>query len=94
MSDKEQLKRKLKSYIHLKAEQKQIAEELARVEAAMASPRGSNMDSMPRSHGAGDPVLAIVAQHIALQQRYNEQLEKLAAAQLAIEDMIESLEPL
>lgn len=90
---KDQLKKRLLSYRDLEAERRQIAEELQRIEAVMASPRGPNMDGMPRSPGAGDPVLAIVSQHVALQERYTQQLERLAAAQADIEDLIEALEP-
>ena len=93
MIEKDQLKKKLQSYQALRAEHQQITEELERVEAVMAAPRGPNMDGMPRSPGAGDPVLGVVSQHIALQERYTAQLERLAAAQADIEDLIESLDP-
>ena len=60
----------------------------------MTAPRGSSMDGMPKAPGVGDPVLGVVSQHLALQDRYRLQLEKLARAQSTIEDMIESLEPM
>lgn len=90
---KDELKKQLHSYRDLKAEYDQIKLELEKVEAFMAAPRGANLDGMPRSPGAGDPVLGVVSHHIALQERYRFQLVKLAAAQNLIEDMIESLEP-
>lgn len=91
---KENLKKRLHRYRDLEAERRQIAKELERVEDLMDGPRGSNLDGMPKAPGIGDPVLGVVSQHLALQERYRLQLEKLAAAQAAIEDMIESLEPM
>lgn len=91
---KDALKKRLRRYTELEAERQQIAQELRRVEDRMNGPRGSNLDGMPRSPGAGDPVLAAVSQHITLQERYRAKLAELAAAQSAIEDMIETLEPM
>lgn len=91
---KEHLKRRLHRYRELEAERIQIAQELQRVEDVMKGPSGANLDGMPRSPGVGDPVLGVVSQHISLQDRYRQQLEKLAAAQAAIEDMIGNLEPM
>ena len=91
---KEHLKRQLHRYRELEAERIQIAQELERVEDFMKGPRGANLDGMPRSSGVGDPVLGVVSQRISLQERYRQQLEKLAAVQAAIEDMIENLEPM
>lgn len=90
---KEHLKKRLHRYRDLEAERWQIEQELKRVEDFMNGPRGANLDGMPRSPGIGDPVLGVVSQHLALQERYRLQLEKMAAAQTTIEDMIESLEP-
>lgn len=91
---KEHLKRRLHRYRDLEAERVQLAQELKRVEDVMTAPRGPNLDGMPRSPGAGDPVLGVVSQHLALEERYRRQLEKLARAQTAIEDLIEGLEPM
>ena len=90
---KDELKKLLHSYRDLKAEYDQIAMELEKVEAAMDGLKGTNWDGMPRGSGKSDPILSVVSQHLALQQRYKFQLVKLAAAQALIEDMIESLEP-
>ena len=90
---KDELKKLLHSYRDLKAEYDQIATELEKVEAAMDGLKGTNWDGMPRGSGKSDPILSVVSQHLALQQRYKFQLVKLAAAQALIEDMIESLEP-
>ena len=89
-----ELKKLLHSYRDLLAEYKQIEMELEKVEAVMTTPKGSNMDGMPRSSGKGDPLLGIVTHHITLQEKYKMQLVKLAAAQALIEDMIEGLEPM
>lgn len=91
---KDELKKELHRYRDLEAERRQIAQELNRVETFMTGLRGTNLDGMPRSPGISDPVLGVVSQHLALQERYRLQLEKLAAAQAAIEDMIEGLEPM
>ena len=91
---KEHLKRRLHRYRDLEAERRQIALELEKVEDFMNGPRGANLDGMPKAPGIGDPVLGVVSQHLALQERYRLQLEKLAAAQATIEDMIERLEPM
>lgn len=90
---KQELKHRLHSYRDLLAEYGQIKDELAKVEAFMEAPRGSNLDGMPRGGSGGDPVVNVVAHHIALQERYRLQLVKLAAAQAAIENIIEGLEP-
>lgn len=91
---KDQLKQELHRYRDLEAERKQLAQELEKIEGAMDGLKGTNWDGMPRASGVGDPVLGVVTQHLALQERYRKQLEKLARAQSAIEDMIEGLEPM
>ena len=93
---KDELKKQLHSYRDLKAEQEQIAQELAKIEAFMSGPKGTNWDGMPMGRGSGksDPILNVVAQHIHLQERYQAKLAELAAAQAQIEELIESLEPM
>ena len=91
---KDELKQKLHSYRDLKAEHRQIALELEKVEAFMAGPKGTNWDGMPRGSSTSDPILGVVSLHISLQERYQAKLQELAAAQAAIEDMIEGLEPM
>lgn len=91
--DKAELKKKLHSYRDLLAEYEQIKDELAKVEAFMTAPKGSNLDGMPRSPGGGDAILGVVSHHITLQEKYKAQLHRLAAAQAEIETMIEGLEP-
>lgn len=91
--DKKELKHRLNLYRDLELERAQIRQELERVEAAMHGPGGSNMDGMPRGSGAGDPVLAIVSQHIALKDKYLQLLGELSRAQAEIEDLINVLPP-
>ena len=91
---KDELKKQLHSYRDLKAEHQQIAQELEQLEAFMTGPKGTNWDGMPRGGSAGDPILSVVTQHIALQERYQAKLAELAAAQARIEDIIEGLEPM
>ena len=91
---KDELKQFLHSYKDLETERRQIATELERVEALISSPKAQNLTGMPRTPGVGDPVFNAVDLHITLQERYRAQLQRLAAAQTAIETLIESLEPL
>lgn len=97
MIDREQLrndiKKTLNSYRELQAEQRQLQEELLRLEAVMSSPGGPNLDGMPKAPGIGNPVERMVIKHVTLQERYTEQLAKMAEQQTDIEDLIESLEP-
>ena len=90
---KAELKKMLHQFRDLHFEQQHILAELERVENAMESPRGSNMDGMPRNSGGGDPVSGIVAQHMALADHYRRKSAELAAAQLRIETIIDGLEP-
>ena len=86
-----EIKQQLHRYRDLKAEQAQIEEQLRR----LTDPRIPHLTGMPKgSGGSNDAMVNAVAQRIALQSRYWEQLEKLAQAAAAVEDMIESLSPM
>lgn len=88
---REDLKRWLRSLRDLIEEERQIKLELDRVEAMMG-PRSSGVGS---SGGcSGDPMLNVVSQHLALQERYRQKLQEVAAEQVAFEDMIAELDPL
>ena len=87
------VKRRLNSYKDMRDEYRQLMDELQQLEAVMDSPSGPNYDGMPKSPGVGNPVERMVIKHLELVDRYKAQLSKLAAAQLAIEEMIENLEP-
>ncbi len=90
---KAEIKTQLNSYWDLRAEHRQLSDELARLEALLSSPASPNLDGMPRSPGVSNPVERMAFKHLDLEQRYKAQLEKLVAAQAEIEDMIEGLEP-
>ena len=86
-------KETLKQYLHLKAEHAQSSALLEELEAAMESPKAQKLTGMPRSgNGQDNPMEAMVARHIALQERYRDKLAELDAAQSAIEDAIEQLD--
>lgn len=87
-----ELKKQLNSYRELRAEHRQIREELEALEAEMG-PTGSNYDGMPRGTVTSDPTGRLAGLHLALQERYEAQLEKLAEGQVIIENIIEGLEP-
>lgn len=92
---KQDLRLRLFRYRDLQAEAEQIHQALERVEARMGAPRASQIDGMPRSHGYGsDPAFEIIAQHIALENRYKAQLARLTAEMTWIEDTIEGLDPM
>lgn len=97
MTEREQaraaVKRRLNSYRDLWAEHQQLQEELDRLETLMDSPGGPNMDGMPRSPGAGNPVERMVVKHLTLQDRYKAQIAQMVKEQAAIEELIETLDP-
>lgn len=97
MTEREQIridiKRQLNSYRSLQAEQRQIEDELYRLELLMIAPSSPNLDGMPRSPGVSNPVESMVTKHIMLEERYKAQIEKLITAQEVIEDIIDGLEP-
>ena len=86
---KDELKKQLKSYLTVKKERAQILEEYN----ALAGPRGTNLDGMPKAPGGGDPLAGIMDKREAVLRRYEAKLAELSAALLQIEDMIEGLEP-
>ena len=89
-----EIKRRLNRYRELLTERAQLAEELQRAEALMASPTSQNLDGMPRSgSGTSSPVERIVIKHIDLVDRYRAQIARMVEEQTAIEVLIEGLEP-
>lgn len=87
---KDELKVRLKRYLDIKAEAKQIQE----LRDALLGPKGANLDAMPRSSGPGNPVEAARQEREKLAREYDRKLEDLAAEQAYIEAMIESLGPI
>lgn len=90
---KNELKKQLHQYIAIREEYKQIKDEMKKVEAGLDGLKSVAMDGMPRGSGKSDPVMQAVTLHLKLQNRYKQQLAKLAAAQTAIEDLIDGLDP-
>lgn len=87
---KDELKKRLKRYLEIKAEAKQIQE----LRDALLDPKGANLDAMPRSCGPGNPVEAARQQRESLAREYDRKLEELAAEQAYIEAMIDGLNPM
>ena len=92
MTEREQLKKRLKNYRNIKEEYQQVKKERDWILENMDSLRASNLDGMPRASGVSDPVGQAFAKLEKLLERYTEQLERLGAEQAAIEDMIAGLE--
>ena len=90
---RDEVKKRLSAYRAVKAEMRQLVEEYERLKTLATAPGAQKMDGMPRGSGVGDPVGQKVEQLLALQERYATQLERLTAAQVHIEEMIEALEP-
>lgn len=98
MTDREQIraeiKNQLNSYQDLRAEHRELQDELRQLEITLGAPPGANFDGMPRSPGISNPVERAALKHLALLEKCEAKLDKLAAAQAKIEDMIEGLEPI
>ena len=96
MTEREQIrvdvKKRLNSYTAVRAEYKQIQDELAWLEATMDAPPGSNWDGLPRGSGVSNPVERLAVKHLTLVERYQAQLVKLAEAQEYVENMIDGLD--
>lgn len=88
---KAELKKQLNSYKDIKAERQQLLDEIERLEAVMYAPKGSKLDGMPKPPGSGDPILQVVAQHVALLDLYQVKRAQLLDAQNRIEELIELL---
>jgi DNA-directed RNA polymerase specialized sigma24 family protein len=98
MTEREQIKadikRQLNSYTDLRAEHRELLEELAQMEITLGAPSGPNLDGMPRSPGVSNPVERAAVKHLALIEKCKAKLDQLAAALGQIEDLIEGLEPI
>ena len=87
---KDELKVKLKRYLDIKDEAKQIQE----LRDALLDPKGANLDAMPRSSGPGNPVEAARKQREELARQYDLKEQELLAEMAYIEAMIEGLDPI
>ena len=91
--EKEQLKRRLYKYQDIKKEKQDIAQRLADIEAALYHPKITRLTGMPAASSGGSAMEELATRHIELLQLYREKLQELYAEQLAIERVIDSLEP-
>lgn len=93
MTEREQLKKRLKRYRANRAEICQIKKEIAWIEENLDGLHAANLDGTPRGSGVSDPTYQAYARQEALKARYIDQLARLSDEQAAIEDMIAALEP-
>ena len=98
MTEREQIRKSIKSqlnsYRDLRAEHRQLTEELQRLEILMRAPSSTNFDGMPRDgSGVSNPVERMVIKHVELEERYKQKVADLVDSQIVIENMIEDLEP-
>lgn len=92
MTEREQLKKRLKSYRAVQREREHLQKEIERVEATLDGLKAPSWDGMPHSSGVSDPVLQAVEQYDALLGRYRAQEAALAAALVEVETLIASLD--
>lgn len=90
---KHRVRARLSEYTHLEQERLQILDELTKLEARRTAPGTSKWDGMPRGGGGGDVMADGLAQKEALTRRYICKVEALEKAQLAIEVLIDVLDP-
>lgn len=91
---KEQVKRRLNGYQHVRMERRQILERIIRLETRLTSPGAQNLDGMPRASGTGDALARGVASLTELKELYRVKESELAQAQMDIERLIEGLDPI
>ena len=89
---REQIKRKLHRYTAIRWECRQIVEQREKLRATMEAPRSQALDGMPHGSGGGDAMAGLVAELIALNEKYMAKLNRLNAALNEVEDMIDGLE--
>lgn len=89
---KSRIKKRLNSYNDLDRERRQLADQLARLQARL-TPGGQNLDGMPRGPGVSDGLADTVAARLDLLERYQVKLHELDRAQADIESLIDDLDP-
>ena len=92
MTEREQLKKKLKSSQAVRLEREHLQKEIERVEATLDGLKAPSWDGMPHGSGVSDPVLQAVTQYDVLLGRYRAQEAELAAALVEVEALIASLD--
>lgn len=86
-------KERLKQYLPLQKEVKQLELRLEEMESTMYCPRIPGGDGMPRASGVSDPTERIVQQKDAIWNQYTAKRERLTAMLVEIEDTMEVLTP-
>ena len=85
---------RLWSYQHLRREIRQLEDQLAELESRITSPRTPKLSFMPRAKSAGYALEAGMDRYADLVEVYRTKLERLYSERAAIEQAIESLEPI
>ena len=87
-------KERLRRYVEIKKEVRQIRDQLEEIESRLYSPKGQLLTGMPSapSHEGGTITESLMDKHEQLLQMYREQLTIRYEEQLAIEKAIASLE--
>ena len=85
---------RLWSYQHLRREIRQLEDQLAELESRITSPRTPKLSFLPRAKGTGYALEAGMDRYADLIEIYKTKLERLYSERAAIEQAIESLEPI
>lgn len=85
---------RLWSYQHLRREIRQLEDQLAELESRITSPRTPKLSFLPRAKGNGYALEAGMDRYADLVEIYRTKLERLYSERAAIEQAIESLEPI
>ena len=87
-------KERLRRYVEIKKEVRQIRDQLEEIESRLYSPKGQLLTGMPSapSHEGDTITESLMDRHEQLVQMYQERLADLDEEQLAIETAIASLE--
>lgn len=86
-------KDRLKQYLPLLREVKQLEIRLEEMESTMYSPKVPGGDGMPRASGVSDPTGRIVQQKEAIWNQYTAKRDRLTAMLMEIEDTMKVLTP-
>lgn len=92
--ERQAVKDKLKRYRDIKLERERILQRIKEMEAERCAPSSPRLDGMPRSSSRGDAMTNYLHRKGKLESLYIEKGKELEAEQLAIEGMIDSLDPL
>ena len=92
--ERQAVKDKLNQYRSIKRERELILQRINEMVAERCSPSSPRLDGMPRGSSNGDAMTNYLYRKDKLERLYIEKGRALAAEQLAIEELIESLEPL